>query len=448
MLIHEPEQASGGSGLLMLKSRTLLLLLVLALLSGCGGEDPAHAPDPTPTPTPAPTPVPTPTPPPWVESDVTVRSGQVITKILQDQGLDYADALALVNAAVDIHDLAKIRAGEALTVRSDRATGALVGVVYPLDRFGERRLIVSRGEHGWTAEEEARAVEAVVVPVAGIVNSSLWGACTKLGLSADTIVGLSGVFEWEIDFNTQIRKGDSFRMIVESVRDAATGEHLRHGRILGAEFTSSGTTFQGFRFEDSEGKVGYFNAEGMSSKKMFLKSPLKFSRISSKFSRKRYHPILKKWRSHNGTDYAAGKGTPVRAIGRGTVTFSGTKGGYGKHVRVKHSGKYSSSYSHLNRRAVSKGQVVDQGQLLGYVGSTGLATGPHLHFEFYVNNKYTDFQRQTFPRTEPISKKERPAFEAVRDALAPKLEGVGAPAAAAANDDDSANAPGPGPDPG
>ena len=436
----------------MLKSRALMLLLMLVLLAGCGDPEPDADASPSPTATPAPTPVPTPTPLPWTESELTVRSGQVITKILQDQGLDYADALALVNSATDVHDLAKIRAGETLTARSDRTSGALVGLVYPLDRFGERRLIVVRDGSGWVAEEEARATEQVVVPVAGTVNSSLWAACSRLGLGPDTIVGLSGIFEWEIDFNTQIRKGDSFRMLVESVRDAATGKHLRYDRILGAEFTSSGTTFQGFRFEDSDGKVGYFNVEGLSSKKMFLKSPLKFSRISSNFSRKRYHPILKKWRSHNGTDYAAGRGTPVRAIGRGTVTFSGTKGGYGKHVRVKHSGKYSSSYSHLNKRAVSNGQVVNQGQVVGYVGSTGLATGPHLHFEFYVNGKYTNFRGQTFPRTEPISAKERPAFETLRDALLPQLEAVvvpaETPAETPADDDDSANAPQQGAPPG
>jgi murein DD-endopeptidase MepM/ murein hydrolase activator NlpD len=425
----------------MLNSRTppWTLLLLLALLAGCGGDEVPDEEPPTPEATPEPTPEPTPTPLPWVESQATVRSGQVITAILQGQGLEYADALALVNAASGIHDLAKIRAGEDLTFRTDRETGALLAVVYPLDRYGERRLVVARGEAGWEASEDARDTTIEIVGVAGIVNHSLWGACETLGLKAETIVGLAGIFEWEIDFNTQIRQGDSFRMLVESVKDAATGEHLRHGRILGAEFTSSGTTFQGFRFEGRDDHVGYFNAEGMSSKKMFLKSPLKFSRISSNFSRKRYHPILKKWRSHNGTDYAAGAGTPVRSIGRGTVSFSGTKGGYGKHVRVKHNGKYSSSYSHLSKRAVTQGQVVDQGQLIGYVGSTGLATGPHLHFEFYVDGKYSDFQRQTFPRTEPISEAERPAFEAVRDALVPQLLAVPLPGEPTGDDDDSAD---------
>jgi murein DD-endopeptidase MepM/ murein hydrolase activator NlpD len=175
---------------------------------------------------------------------------------------------------------------------------------------------------------------------------------------------------------------------------------------------------------------------------MFLKSPLKFSRISSGFGR-RFHPVLKTWRSHNGVDYAAPRGTAVRAIGRGTVNFSGAKGGYGKHVRVRHTRKYQSSYSHLSRIAVRNGAVVEQGQLIGYVGSTGLATGPHLHFEFYVNGAYTDFRRQTFPRTEPISDEERPAFERLRDEIAPQLAAVPFPGTltveAEADDQDGAS---------
>ncbi len=410
----------------MLLLRTLMLSLVLALLPACGSDAPEEA-APTATPVPEPTPEPTPPPPPWTTSEVEVKSGQVITKILQDQGLDYADALALVNSATEIHDLAKIRAGESLTMRSDRSSGAFVGLVYPLDRFGERQLVISREESGWLAVEQARDTTLVVVPLAGRVTSSLWGACERIGMTADNIVGLASIFEWEIDFNTQIRTGDAFRLLIEDVQDSETKEHLRYGRILAAEFVSSGTPFVGFRYEGADEKVGFFNAEGLSSKKMFLQSPLKFSRISSGFTKRRYHPVLKKWRAHNGIDYAAGKGTPVRAIGRGTVTISGTKGGYGKHVRLKHSGKYGSSYSHLSRIAVRRGQVVDQGQLVGYVGSTGLATGPHLHFEFYVNGAYTNFRAQKFPRTEPISKAERPAFEALRDVLAPQLTAIAIP---------------------
>ncbi len=409
---------------------------LLLLLTGCGdAPEPDTEDDAAPVVEVAPEPE-TPAPPPWIEEDVAIRSGAVITSLLQDQGLDYSDALAVVQSAIEIHDLARIRAGESVTVRKDTNDGSFLGLVYPLDRFEERRLVVMRDEAGgFEALEEARAVTRVPTPVVGQVEGSLWATGMNMGLSAENLVHLAGIFEWEIDFNTQIRPGDRFRLMVEDIQDAETGEHLRFDSILAAEYeTHTGTSFLGIRYEDKEEKVGYFNAEGLASRKMFLKSPLKFSRVSSKFG-SRYHPVLKKWRAHKGTDYAAGSGTPVRAIGRGTVAFKGTKGGYGRHVRVKHGGKYASSYSHLSRYAVSSGQVVEQGEVIGYVGSSGLATGPHLHFEFYVNNGQVDFLRQQFPRSEPIDASERADFEAVRDTILPELEAIPWPAAAVADAD-------------
>ncbi len=405
--------------------RALFFALAALLVVACTDEPELADPEPAPEPVvvePEPPP-----PPPWTESAVKVKSGQVITKLLQDQGLDYADALAIVNAGKDIHDLARIRAGETLTIRSDREDASFVALVYPLDRFGERRLHIRRGEEGestWVAEEQARPVRVGPVPMAGSVAGSFWGTCERLGLEAANIVEFAAIFEWEVDFNMQVRAGDGIRMVIEDIRDAETNEHLRYGKILAAEYTSSGKEFVGVRYEDADETVGWFNEEGLASRKMFLKSPLKFSRISSRFQKRRFHPVLKKWRSHNGVDYAAGKGTPVRAIGRGTVKIAGTKGGYGKHVRLRHNDKYGSSYSHLSRIAVRRGQVVNQGDVVGYVGSTGLATGPHLHFEFYVDGGYTNFLAQKFPRSEPISKKERPAFEAVRDMYLPMLRAI------------------------
>jgi murein DD-endopeptidase MepM/ murein hydrolase activator NlpD len=395
------------------------------VLTGCGDGPPSEieaAPEPVVEAVPEPPP-----PPPWTEAAVKVKSGQVITQLLEDQGLDYADALAIVTAGKDIHDLARIRAGEELTIRSDRGDGSFHALVYPLDRFGENRLHIRRGEEGediWVAEELARPLRISPVPMAGSIAGSFWGTCDRLGLKAANIVEFAAIFEWEVDFNTQVRAGDGIRMVIEDIRDADTNEHLRYGKILAAEYTSSGKEFVGVRYEDTDETVGYFNEKGLASRKMFLKSPLKFSRISSKFQKRRFHPVLKKWRSHNGVDYAAGKGTPVRAIGRGTVKISGTKGGYGKHVRLRHNDKYGSSYSHLSRIAVRRGQVVNQGDVVGYVGSTGLATGPHLHFEFYVRGSYTNFLAQKFPRSEPISESERPAFEATRDTYLPMLRAI------------------------
>jgi len=409
---------------------------LLAILLTCAGCAESEIPDDTEQPAAAvveqpPPPAPAPLPP-WVEKTVSVTSGSTIARILQDNGLQYSEALALVKSARDIRDLSKIRIGDQFIVRVGRADDSFHGLVYPLDRHGERKLLVERSEElGFAATELIRETRRTPVTMGGLVQGSLWATREALGLSAANMVGLASIFEWEIDFNTQVRVGDSFTMVVEDVRDAQTDEHIRYGQVLAAEYVNSGNAFRGYRFVDSAGHVGYYNEGGMSTKKMFLKSPLKFSRISSGFSKRRFHPVLKRWRSHNGVDYAASRGTPVRAIGNGRVKFTGKKGGYGKHVRIQHNGKYGSSYSHLSRIAVRRGQAVTQGTIIGHVGSTGLATGPHLHFEFYVHGAYTNFLAQKFARTEPIAKKERAAFEAELAGLQPLLESAEAPVATA-----------------
>jgi murein DD-endopeptidase MepM/ murein hydrolase activator NlpD len=411
---------------------TLLALVSLLAVLGCDGDDALGESLSEELAEPAP---PAPPPPPWIEKQVRVERGSTITGILQDQGLEYAEALAIVDAASDIHDLARIRIGEQLTMRIGREDGSFHGLIYPLDRHGERSLLVQRGaEAGFVASEQVLATEVVPVAVGGQVQGSLWATREKLGLSAANIVGLAAVFEWEIDFNSGVREGDSFSMVIEDVRAAGSGEHIRYGEVLAAEYINSGVSFRGIRFIDSDGRMGYYNEAGLSTKKMFLKSPLKFSRISSGFSKRRYHPVLKRWRSHNGIDYAAGRGTPVRAIGSGRVKFTGRKGGYGKHVRVRHNSKYGSSYSHLSRIAVRRGQVLSQGQIVGYVGSTGLATGPHLHFEFYVHGRYANYRRQKFPRTDPIATAERADFDAQVARFSPLLEGVSAPVVTASRE--------------
>jgi murein DD-endopeptidase MepM/ murein hydrolase activator NlpD len=365
----------------------------------------------------------------WIDEKVKVGNGDFISTLLESRGLTYSEALTLVESAKAVHNLEKIRRGDVFTFRRAAANGAFLGLSYPLDRHNEERLVVVRDDDGsFVASRDIKSFETKLVGRAGRINGSLWKTVTEMNLGWGTAANLAAIFEWELDFNTQVREGDSFRVLVEELRDPATGEVVRYGKIHAAEYINSGTPFVGVRYEDSAGDVGFFNAEGMSSKKMFLKSPLKFSHISSGFGR-RFHPILKRWRNHNGTDYSAPRGTPIRSIGRGRVSFSGTKGGYGKHVRVKHNGKHSSSYSHLSRITARNGATVRQGDIVGYVGSTGLATGPHLHFEFYVNGKYADYRRQRFARTEPIAASERAAFEQLRDTILPQMRALPIPAA-------------------
>jgi len=360
----------------------------------------------------------------WVDEEVQVGKGDFIGTMLQAQGLTYSESLALVATAKEIHNLEKIRRGDVFTFRKLHADGSFLGLSYPLDRHNEKRLVVVRdGNEGFTASLDQKTFSTTLVGRAGHINGSLWQTVTEMNLGWGTAANMAAIFEWELDFNTQVREGDSFRVLIEEHSDPTTGKVVRYGKIHAAEYVNSGTSFVGLRYEDKEGEVGFFNAEGMSSKKMFLKSPLKFSRVSSGFGR-RFHPILKRWRNHNGTDYSAPRGTPIRSIGRGKISFSGTKGGYGKHVRVKHNGKHSSSYSHLSKIAVRRGATVRQGDIVGYVGATGLATGPHLHFEFYVNGKYADYRRQRFARTEPIAASERASFEKLRDEILPKMRAL------------------------
>jgi murein DD-endopeptidase MepM/ murein hydrolase activator NlpD len=347
--------------------------------------------------------------------------------LLQEHGLSAQDAHSAVEAARPVHDLARVRAGETLTVVRRSADGAFWGLVYPVDRFRERTVVVLRWRDEFVAALAKRDLEIQPLAVGGLVTDSLWATCESMGFSADNILALAGVFEWEFDFNTQVQEGDTFRVVIQDIRDRHTGQRLRLGEILAAEYVGQEGRMFAVRYEDSAHEASWYDEAGMSTKKMFLKSPLAFDRISSGFSRKRWHPVLKTWRAHNGIDYAAGSGTPVRAIGRGKVSFAGTKGGYGKHVRLAHNKTYASSYSHLSRIAVKSGQSVEQGALVGYVGSTGLATGPHLHFEFYVNGSYSNFLAQKFPRTEPIAEAERPAFEAERKRWTPVLLGVAVP---------------------
>lgn len=383
--------------------------------------------EPEPAPTPAadaPAPPAAPAPSPIVHSSQKILPGQNITELLLGLGLDPLDARQIVDVARPIHDLARLRAGESLLTRTERATGRLLRLTYPLDRYNERRLIVERDAGKWAARLDVVAIARRGVLVEGTVEGSLWASCERVGLSAEEILGLASIFEYEIDFNTMVQPGDRFRLVLDELRSVDDGERLRWGDIHAAEYHSEGLSLRSFRHVDSTGQIGWFNDAGEASKRMFLKSPLEFSRISSGFSRKRFHPVLKQWRAHKGIDYAAGAGTPIRAVGGGRVEFAGTKGGYGKHVRIRHSGAYGSSYSHLQGISVRTGQVISQGQVVGTVGSTGLATGPHLHFEFYVSGGYVDFLAQRFPRTEPLTPAERPAFFATRDRVIDKLDGV------------------------
>jgi len=350
----------------------------------------------------------------WVTHEI--KSGQTLGTILPEY--DVPTQLVL-DAAMPFHDLSSIRAGQTLSFLIDAATHTATSMTYALDE--DRTLVVTKvpstdntsPDASWTAKVDTIEYESKVGVMKFAVRETLWEAATNAGLRASDIATLASVFEFDVDFNTEIRAGATVQMIVEELWN--DGRRAKYGRPLFVRFQNNNNDYTAIRHENSEGRSTYYDLEGVARKKAFLRSPLRFSRVTSGFSLKRFHPVLKKRRPHYGVDYGAPTGTPVRAVGSGVITMAGTNGGHGRFVKIDHPGPYDSSYSHLSRIKVRKGQKIQQGDVIGTVGSSGLATGPHLHFQFWVKGKYVNPQTLDLPRTETVPSTERATFDQNRD---------------------------------
>lgn len=315
----------------------------------------------------------------------------------------------LVVVARPMHDLARLTVGQpfSLTIGPD---GVLAAFTYGIDEL--RTLHVRRNGTSLEAQVLTRTYETRVDTVSGVITSSLFGAVEDAGEEDLLAVDLAAIFEWDVDFNTELQKGDSFRLAVE--KQFLEGRFSRYGSILAAELLRGDRVLRAVRFVAHKGPE-YFTPEGLPLRKTFLRSPLKFTRISSGFSRARFHPVLKTTRPHLGIDYAAPTGTPVRAAADGTVVLAGWSGGYGRTVRIRHGRGLETLYGHLSRIAVRNGQHVSQGALIGAVGSTGLATGPHLDYRTLRNGVYVNPLTIQPPPAEPVPASARAAFEVERD---------------------------------
>jgi len=313
----------------------------------------------------------------------------------------------LVETARPQYDLKDVRPGQPFRI-SLNEDGKLRTFAYAIDEL--RTLRVSRRVDGLHSDIASRQYEVRVGAAAGVIESSLFETIDAIGEKDELAMQLSEIFAWDIDFNTAIQRGDTFRVAVEKLY--LDGELRRYGRILSAEFVNSGRTLRAVRFEGADGTAAYYEPSGEPLKKAFLKSPLRFTRVSSSFSSGRFHPVLHMTRAHNGTDLAATYGTPVRAIGHGTVVAASYQSGYGNLVAVRHANGYTSYYGHLSRILVRAGQRVSQSDLVGLVGATGLATGPHLHYGIMRNGAWADPMRIQSPPAEPLRAEDRPAFEA------------------------------------
>lgn len=273
-----------------------------------------------------------------------------------------------------------------------------------------------RWENGnWRFEEVEKNFEERVVKFSGTVESTLWASAAKSGMDVQLLIRLSEIFAWVIDFSREIQVGDEWRLVAIQYVDG--GESKGWKDITVAEVKRGNELYQAFLFEDpATGRKGFFTADGESLEKIFLKSPIKFGRVTSRFNRKRFHPVLRVARPHNGVDYGAPTGTPVMSVGDGTVEFAAWSGGGGRVIKVRHNPTYTTAYKHLSRFAtgIRNGKKVRQGEVIGYVGSTGLSTGPHLHFEFLKHGSFVDPQRLKFPAATPLESKERIAFENIK----------------------------------
>ncbi len=258
--------------------------------------------------------------------------------------------------------------------------------------------------------------------VHGVINSSLSQSAARAGLSHSLTMDMASVFGYDVDFAQDIRQGDEFDVIYE--QKVVNGKAVGNGPILSARFTNRGKTYTAVRYINKQGNSSYYTADGNSMRKAFIRTPVDFARISSKFSMGRKHPILNKIRAHKGVDYAAPRGTPIKAAGDGKVLLAGRRGGYGNTVVLQHGNTYTTLYGHMQgfAKGVKTGGTVKQGQVIGYIGTTGLSTGPHLHYEFQVNGVHVDPLGQKLPMADPIAKAERARFLAQSQPLMARME--------------------------
>ena len=356
-------------------------------------------------------------PHPGVHQDV-ISTGDTAGALLQTW-LPYSEVHVMIAACEDVYSLSKLRAGQPYTVIEDEK--GFARFEYEID--GDQRLVVVREGDKFVPTLEKIEYEVHLEKVEAAIDSSLFLTMSQLGEEAILAVRMADIFAWEINFIRDVQPGDSFAILIEKrYRD---GKFSSYGKLLAAEFVNQGSKYEAYAFEDATGIPMYFNAAGDSLKRAFLKAPLAFTRISSQFNLKRVHPIFKEVRPHPAVDYAAPTGTPVKAIGNGEVTFKGPGKGAGNYIVLKHFNGYESMYLHLNgfAKGLNKGDKVRQGEVIGYVGSTGYSTGPHLDFRMKQGGKYINPNALLTPRAESVDKKSLNAFKTKRDLCREYLSG-------------------------
>ncbi|PCI59166.1 MAG: peptidase M24 [Gammaproteobacteria bacterium] len=344
-----------------------------------------------------------------------VRKGDSLAKILNRLGFNARVTYEVSSAqGKNTQLLKKIMVGDTLRIGSN-PRGKLISLVYPLSQT--KTLFVNYLNNNYQSHIETKTVETRTAYVQGKITSNFWNAGIAAGMDDGQIINLANVFGWDIDFALDLRKDDTFNVVYED--RYVDGDFIGHGKILAAEFVNQGEVFQAIRFSDNN----YYTPAGKSMRKAFLRAPVNFRYISSNFKKRRFHPIQKRWKAHNGTDYRAKTGTPVVAAGNGRIIKATYNKFNGNYVFIQHGDGVLTKYLHFSKRAVKKGQRVKQGQVIGYVGMTGLAEAPHLHYEFLVNGVHRNPRTVKLPDARPIAKKYRIAFKLLASKRLKELEG-------------------------
>jgi len=352
-----------------------------------------------------------------------VRRDDTLQSVLTRLNIRNRDALEFIRSDSVASEIARsIIPGRQVKSETD-TDGNLFHFEYQIS--ADQFLTITKTADGYEAHQDERILEIRPVLKSAKINSSLFGATDAANIPDHIAIQLADIFESEINFHTDLRRGDRFNVIYEGSYDQ--GELIKSGEVLAAEFVNNGKVYRAVGFRDSNNQMQYYTPEGKSIHKSFLRSPLEFSRVSSGFSVARFHPVLQRMRAHKGVDFAAPTGTRIKASADAVVDFVGTKGGYGNVIILKHDNGISTVYGHLSRFApeLRRGSKVTQGQMIGFVGMSGVATGPHLHYEFLINGKHQDPMKVALPKNNTIQGGNKAQFETISNQMMAQLRLLG-----------------------
>jgi murein DD-endopeptidase MepM/ murein hydrolase activator NlpD len=349
----------------------------------------------------------------------TIKSGENLSTIFSSLNLNREDLHKIIHSNATGKQFADVLPGQDLTATVN-AEGELEQLTYVKNPF--ETLVATRHDGDFDVKLFSKKIDYQITSAKGSIHSSLFEDGVNAGLSEKVILKLADIFAWDIDFALNLHEGDQFTVVYEKL--FVDGKEFDTGDILSVEFVNQDKTYTAVRFADNKGHTGYYTPEGNSLRKAFLQNPMDFAKISSHFNLHRKHPILNTIRAHKGVDYSAAIGTPVKTTGEGKIVFHGTKNGYGNVVEIEHGQKYSTLYAHLSRfkSGHKVGSKVNQGDVIGYVGKTGLATGPHLHYEFRIAGKHVNPETAKLPRSIPMEKALLAKFKAQTQPLMAQLK--------------------------